>query len=59
MGWLGGACAEPTLVREALGALADGAPRLMYLGAQDELDGRPLEGVVSVAMACENEGAHS
>jgi xanthine dehydrogenase accessory factor len=27
-GWIGGACSEPTVVREALRALADGEPRL-------------------------------
>jgi xanthine dehydrogenase accessory factor len=51
-GWLGGACAEPTVVREALGALQDGASRLLVLGATDL---RP--GVVPVPMACASEGA--
>ena len=32
-GWLGGACAEPTVVREALAAMADGRPRLLFLGS--------------------------
>src|SRR5439155_27189334 len=32
-GWLGGACAEPTVVREALASLADGAARRLWLGA--------------------------
>ena len=31
-GWLGGACAEPTVVRDALEALQDGRPRLLVLG---------------------------
>lgn len=57
VGWLGGACAEPTVVREAKQALQDGHPRLMFLGPADELDGRSREGVVSVPMACESEGA--
>ena len=30
-GWLGGSCTQPTVVREALAALADGAPRLIAL----------------------------
>src|SRR5512134_3564032 len=30
-GWVGGACAEPVVVREALAALADGRPRLIGL----------------------------
>lgn len=51
-GWLGGACAQPTVVREALAALQDGGPRLLILG---ELDDRP--GVTSVPMACDSEGS--
>ena len=30
-GWIGGACSEPTVVREALRALADGKPRLVAI----------------------------
>jgi xanthine dehydrogenase accessory factor len=51
-GWLGGACAEPTVVRHALEALQDGQSRLLVLG---EPDSRP--GVVEVSMACSSEGA--
>jgi len=51
-GWLGGACAEPTVVRHALDALRDGQPRLLVLG---EPDHRP--GVTMVPMACSSEGA--
>ncbi len=54
-GWLGGACAEPTVVREALAALQDGRPRLLFLGPADELGTRA--DVVRVPMACESEGA--
>ncbi len=54
-GWLGGACAEPTVVREALSALTDGRPRLMALGPAEEFKDRA--GVVSVPMACDSEGA--
>lgn len=56
-GWMGGACAEPTVVAEAFGALGDGQPRLLFLGQPDELDDRRHEGLVSVPMACESEGA--
>jgi xanthine dehydrogenase accessory factor len=31
-GWVGGACSEPIVVREALRALADGEPRLVRIG---------------------------
>ena len=30
-GWVGGACAEPIVVREALAALAEGRPRLVRI----------------------------
>jgi len=56
-GWLGGACAEPTVVREAQEAMADGCPRLLFLGRPDELDRRSQHGMVTVPMACESEGA--
>jgi xanthine dehydrogenase accessory factor len=51
-GWLGGACARPTVVAAALEALVDGQPRLLVLGEHDH---RPE--VVNVAMACSSEGA--
>jgi len=56
-GWLGGACAEPTVVRAALAAMADGIPRLLFLGRDDELDRRAENGRVTVPMACDSEGA--
>ena len=45
-GWLGGACATPTVVREALAALGDGEPRRVQLGTEGE-----------EPMACHSEGA--
>ncbi len=56
-GWLGGACAEPTVVDESLAALRDGRPRVLFLGPADELDGHRREGVTAVPMACSSEGA--
>jgi xanthine dehydrogenase accessory factor len=56
-GWLGGACAQPTVVREAQAAMADSTPRLLFLGQPDELDRRSADGMVTVPMACESEGA--
>ncbi|MGI9052881.1 MAG: XdhC family protein [Ilumatobacteraceae bacterium] len=56
-GWLGGACAEPTVVRAGLAAMADGTPRLLFLGRDDELDQRAEDGRVTVPMACDSEGA--
>jgi len=56
-GWLGGACAEPTVIREALKALEEGMPRLLFLGPPEELAARGREGVVTVPIACQSEGA--
>lgn len=56
-GWLGGACAEPSVIKHALDALIDGRPRLLQLGPPEDFGVRRGDGVVSVAMACESEGA--
>jgi xanthine dehydrogenase accessory factor len=55
-GWIGGACSEPIVIREALSALADGASRLVRIrppGAPREPD---QPGVVSEVTACASEG---
>ncbi|MFP5331611.1 MAG: XdhC family protein [Acidimicrobiia bacterium] len=51
-GWIGGACARPTVVREALASLVDGTARLLALGVAET---RP--DVIGVPMACASEGA--
>lgn len=56
-GWLGGACAEPTVVREALRVLGTGVPELLFLGSPEELEAHRREGVVTVPIACQSEGA--
>jgi xanthine dehydrogenase accessory factor len=56
-GWLGGACAEPTVVREAMRVLEKGTPELMFLGPPEELDAHRRDGVVTVPIACQSEGA--
>ena len=48
-GWLGGACAEPTVVREALKAIEEGSPRLLFLGPPEELEAHRRDGVVTRA----------
>jgi xanthine dehydrogenase accessory factor len=55
-GWVGGACAEPVVVREALHALRDGRPRLVGLyGEGGRLPGR-TEGILDYAMTCHSGG---
>ena len=56
-GWIGGACAEPTVVREALRLLAEGRSQLLFLGPPEDLAANRREGVVTVPIACQSEGA--
>ena len=56
IGWIGGACAEPVLIREAQTALAEGQPRLLALGTSDELADAP-DGVTAIAISCQSDGA--
>jgi xanthine dehydrogenase accessory factor len=55
-GWVGGACAEPVVVREALLALRDGRPRLLGLyGECGRTPGR-TEGLLEYGMTCHSGG---
>jgi xanthine dehydrogenase accessory factor len=53
-GWLGGSCTEPTVVGEALAALADGRPRVLALSPDPEAARRP--GVTVFPMTCHSGG---
>src|SRR5262245_14206079 len=55
-GWVGGACAEPVVVREALLALADGEPRLVALVGEGGPEARRVEGLVPYPMTCHSGG---
>lgn len=55
-GWVGGACSEPIVVREALRALADGETRLVRIGPAGRVaEGADAETVVAVS-SCASEG---
>jgi xanthine/CO dehydrogenase XdhC/CoxF family maturation factor/YHS domain-containing protein len=54
-GWVGGACSEPIVVREALRALADGEPRLVRIGPAGSGVGAP-DDVVVAESRCASEG---
>jgi xanthine dehydrogenase accessory factor len=51
-GWIGGGCAQPVVVKEALKALADGQPRLIRISPSSS----PEEGIVDYAMTCHSGG---
>jgi xanthine dehydrogenase accessory factor len=55
-GWVGGACAEPVVAREALAALRDGHPRLVVLVGDGGHDPARTEGVVHFPMTCHSGG---
>jgi xanthine dehydrogenase accessory factor len=54
-GWLGGSCTQPTVVREAQRALAEGQPRLVALAPDPEMARRP--GVTVFPMTCHSGGS--
>lgn len=56
-GWLGGACAEPTVVKQGLASLDDGQARRLFLGSPDELPAHEIDDTLTIPMACESEGA--
>jgi len=56
-GWIGGACAEPVVIREARQVIADGEPRLLLLGTPDQFGETVPEGMTVVPIACQSEGA--
>jgi xanthine dehydrogenase accessory factor len=54
VGWVGGSCAQPTVLQEAHKALADGEPRLVVL--TPNLDAEVREGVELYRMTCYSGG---
>lgn len=55
-GWIGGSCAEPVIVREALGALHAGRSCLVRLGPPAAQPGITPDGVVVYPMTCHSGG---
>jgi xanthine dehydrogenase accessory factor len=59
-GFIGGACAEPVVIREAQRVIRSGEARLLFLGTTDPDDPAPAnlpEGMLYVPMSCQSEGA--
>jgi len=55
-GWVGGSCAQPVVVREALRSIADGQPRLLRISKELPSDTRRSDGVVELVMTCHSGG---
>ncbi len=56
-GWIGGACAEPAVIREARQVIESGAARLLLLGSPEQFGGAVPEGMTVVPISCQSEGA--
>ncbi len=57
-GWIGGACAEPVLLREARRVLDEGRSSLIWLGQEADLTGMHVpEGVLTIPISCQSDGA--
>ena len=56
-GWIGGACAEPAVIREAQRVIAEGTARLLLLGTPDQFGGAVPDGMTVIPISCQSEGA--
>lgn len=57
-GWIGGACAEPVLLREARRVLDEGRSSLVWLGQEADLEGMHVpDGVLTIPISCQSDGA--
>jgi xanthine dehydrogenase accessory factor len=55
-GWVGGSCAQPIVVKEALRSLVDGQPRLLRIAKEAPSDSRRADGVIDYLMTCHSGG---
>jgi xanthine dehydrogenase accessory factor len=56
-GWIGGACAEPVVIRQAREVISEGVPRLLLLGTAEQFGGPLPEGMNFVPISCQSEGS--
>jgi xanthine dehydrogenase accessory factor len=56
-GWIGGACAEPVVIREAQRVISAGEARLLLLGSPEQFGGAVPDGMLVVPISCSSEGA--
>lgn len=54
-GWVGGSCAQPTVIRESLKALQDGQPRFLRMCPPERMKGNE-PGITEVVLACISGG---
>ncbi|GIH07790.1 hypothetical protein Rhe02_58570 [Rhizocola hellebori] len=56
-GWIGGACAEPVVVREAQKVIAERKATLVLLGTSDQFGSSVPTGMTVIPISCQSEGA--
>ena len=56
-GWIGGACAEPVVIREAQRVISSGTTKLLLLGSPDQFGGAVPDGMTVVPISCQSDGA--
>jgi xanthine dehydrogenase accessory factor len=56
-GWIGGACAEPVVIREAQRVMAAGTAKLLLLGTPEQFGAAVPDGMTVVPISCQSEGA--
>ncbi|MFZ8954094.1 MAG: XdhC family protein, partial [Burkholderiaceae bacterium] len=55
-GWIGGGCAQPTVIKTVRDALADGQPRNIRISPATETTTQQLNDVLEFGMACHSGG---
>src|SRR5580693_2225965 len=56
-GWIGGACAEPAVIREAQRVISAGEAKLLLLGSAEQFGGAVPDGMMVIPISCSSEGA--
>jgi len=56
-GWIGGACAEPVVIREAQRVMAEGTAKLLLLGTPEQFGAAVPDGMAVIPISCQSEGA--
>jgi xanthine dehydrogenase accessory factor len=56
-GWIGGACAEPVVIREAQRVIQEREAKLLLLGTPEQFGTAVPEGITIIPIACQSEGA--
>ena len=53
-GWIGGACAEPLVIRQAREVIAEGQPRLLLLGSSEQFGAAIPDGIAVIPISCQS-----